>query len=119
MKQRFEDILARCLEAVNTGQLTVEECLALYPHWRDRLEPLLRLGYRLGQAPLPEPDSAFREAARERFLAAAQARAVAPRQPRRFLPALPVLPQWRWRLALASLAGGPTAKWRRVAATSP
>ena len=111
MKQRFEEILAECLEAVTTGQRTVEECLALYPDWRDRLEPLLRLGYRLGQAPLPEPDSAFREAARERFLAAAQARAVVSRRPRRFLPALPVLSRWSWRLD-ARLPG-----WRRVAAT--
>jgi len=110
MKQRFEEILAECLEAVTTGQRTVEDCLALYPRWRDRLEPLLRLGYRLGQAPLPEPDSAFREAARERFLAAAQARPVIARRPRRFLPALPVLSRWSWRPA-------PAPGWRRVAAT--
>jgi hypothetical protein len=110
MKQRFEEILAECLEAVTTGRHTVEECLALYPHWRDRLEPLLWLGYRLGQASFPEPDSSFREAARERFLAAAQARAAVPRRPRRFLPALPVLSRWSWRPASAP-------GWRRVAAT--
>ena len=115
MKRRFEEILAECLEAVNTGQLTVEECLALYPHWRDRLEPLLRLGCRLGQAPLPEPDSAFQEAARERFLAAAQGRAEASRQPRRFLPALPVLSRWSWR-PVFNLQMGRPAGWRRVAA---
>ena len=110
MKQRFEEILAECLEAVTTGRRTVEECLTLYPHWRDRLEPLLGLGYRLGQAPLPEPDSAFREAARERFLAAVQARALVSRRPRRFLPALPVLSRWSWRPA-------PAFGWRRMAAT--
>jgi hypothetical protein len=116
MKQRFEEVLAECLEAVTTGQRTIEECLALYPQWRDRLEPLLRLGHRLGQAPFPEPDSAFREKARERFLAAAQARPVAPRQPRRFLPALPVLSRWRWRPVFNVQIGRP-AGWRRVAAT--
>ena len=42
MRQRFEDILAECLEAVTAGQRTIEECLALYPQWSDRLEPLLR-----------------------------------------------------------------------------
>ena len=115
MKQRFEEILAECLEAVTTGQRTVEECLALYPDWRDRLEPLLRLGCRLGQAPLPEPDSAFQEAARERFLAAAQGRAEASRQPRRFLPALPVLSRWSWR-PVFNLQMGRPAGWRRVAA---
>jgi hypothetical protein len=115
MKQRFEEILAECLEAVTTGQRTVEECLALYPDWRDRLEPLLRLGCRLGQAPLPEPDSAFQEAARERFLAAAQGRAEAPRQPWRFLPALPALSRWRWR-PVFNLQMGRPAGWRRVAA---
>ena len=115
MKQRFEEILAECLEAVTTGQRTVEECLDLYPHWRDRLEPLLRLGCRLGQAALPEPDSAFQEAARERFLAAAQGRAEAPRQPRRLLPALPVLSRWSWR-PVFNLQMGRPAGWRRVAA---
>jgi hypothetical protein len=115
MKQRFEEILAECLEAVTTGQRTVEECLALHPNWRDRLEPLLRLSCRLGQAPLPEPDSAFQEAARERFLAAAQARAEAPRQPKRFLPAFPVLSRWSWRPTFNLHMGRP-AGWRRVAA---
>jgi hypothetical protein len=116
MKRRFEEILAECLEAVTTGDRTVEECLALYPDWRDRLEPLLRLGYRLGQAPLPEPDSAFRKAARERFLAAAQARGAVSSRPRRFLPALPVLSRWRWRPVFNVQMGRP-AEWRRVALT--
>jgi len=110
MKQRFEEILAECLETVTTGQRTVEECLSLYPSWRDRLEPLLRLSYRLGQASFPEADSAFQEAARERFLAAAQARAAVSRQPRRFLPALPALSWWSWRPVFAP-------NWRRMAAT--
>jgi hypothetical protein len=116
MKPRFEEILAECLEAVTTGERSVEECLALYPDWRDRLEPLLRLGQRLGQVPLPEPDSAFRKAARERFLSAIEAGAVAPRRPRRFLPALPALSGWRWHPVFSVHKGRPT-EWRRVALT--
>jgi len=98
MKRRFEQVLAQCIEAVSTGQCTVEECLTLYPELSDRLEPLLRLGCRMEQAPFPEPEPAFREAARERFLAAIRAHAAAPRRPRRLFPVLPSLPQWRWRL---------------------
>jgi hypothetical protein len=117
MKQRFEDILAECLEAVNAGRSTVEECLSLYPQWSDRLEPLLKLGVRLGDVSFPEPDPSFREAARERFLSATQARAAHPQEPRRLLPALPALPQWRWRLPRVRFAGGPPSSWRRTAAT--
>jgi len=116
MKQRFEDVLAECLEAVNTGRFTIEECLARYPHWDDRLEPLLRLGYQLSQASFPEADSTFRETARERFLAAAQAGAVAPQQRRKLLPALHMPRRWSWRPVLSAPMGRPVA-WRRVALT--
>jgi hypothetical protein len=117
MKQRFEDILAECLDAVNAGRSTVEECLSLYPQWSDRLEPLLRLGLRLGDASFPEPDPSFRAAARERFLSATQARAAHPQKSRRLLPALPALPQWRWHLPRVRFAAGPPSDWRRVVAT--
>jgi len=117
MKQSFEEILAECLEAVNAGRRTVEECLSLYPQCSDRLEPLLRLGLRLGDASFPEPDPSFRQAARERFLSATQARAAQPQQPRRLLPALPALPQWRWHLPRVRLAFDAPSDWRRVATT--
>jgi hypothetical protein len=117
MKQRFDEILAECLEAVNAGRRTVEECLSLYPQSSDRLEPLLRLGLRLGDASFPEPDPSFRQAARERFLSATQARAAHPQEPRRLLPALPALPQWRWHLPRVRLAFDAPSDWRRVAAT--
>jgi hypothetical protein len=117
MKQSFEEILAECLEAVTAGRRTVEECLSLYPQWSDRLEPLLRLGLRLGDASFPEPDPSFRQAARERFLSATQARAAQPQQPRRLLPALPALPQWRWHLPRVRLAFEAPSDWRRVATT--
>lgn len=117
MKQRFEDILAECLEAVNAGRRTVEECLSLYPQWSDRLEPLLRLGLRLGDAAFPEPDPSFREAARQRFLSATQARTAHPQKARRPLPALPGLPQWRWRLPRVRFAPVPASDWRRMALT--
>jgi hypothetical protein len=117
MKQSFEEILAECLEAVTAGRRTVEECLSLYPRWSDRLEPLLRLGLRLGDASFPEPDPSFRQAARERFLSATQARAAQPQQPRTLLPALPALPQWRWHLPRVRLAFEAPSDWRRVATT--
>src|SRR3990170_31977 len=114
MRQRFEDILAECLEAVTAGQRTIEECLALYPQWSDRLEPLLRLGSRLDQTPVPGPDPSFQQEARERFLAAGRAWAARSPQPRRFLPALPRLPQWRWRpIGRPALQG-----WHRPAVTA-
>ena len=100
MKRGFEDVLAECLEALTSGERTVEECLALYPRWSDRLEPLLRLGSRLGRDPLLEPEPAFQKAARERFLSAARARAAASRPARRF-PSFTMPGWWRWRPALS------------------
>ena len=43
----FEDILDRCLVAIQEQGKTVEECLARYPAEREALEPLLHLALRL------------------------------------------------------------------------
>jgi hypothetical protein len=102
---------------VNAGRRTVEECLSLYPQWSERLEPLLTLSLRLSDVAFPEPDPSFQEAARERFLSATEARAAHAREPRRLLPALPVLRQWRWHLPRVRFAAGPPSDWRRVVAT--
>jgi hypothetical protein len=110
MGRSFDEILAECLEAVAQGQRTVEDCLALYPENAAQLESLLRVGSRLDEMRLPEPDPAFQRAARERLLATAQARATPSRGLPRLLPALRGLGQWRWHLA-------PATPWRRVAAT--
>jgi hypothetical protein len=110
MGRSFDEILAECLEAVAQGQRTVEDCLALYPENAEQLESLLRMGSLLDEMRLPEPDPAFQRAARERVLAAAQARPAPSGGPRRLLPALRALDQWRGRLA-------PTMSWRRAAAT--
>ncbi len=109
MKRRFEDILAECLEAVTTGQRTIDQCLALYPQWADRLRPLLRLSSRLEEAASAEPSPVFRQAARERFLAAARSRASAPSQPQGLLPAARAYWQRVWRPV-------PAAGARRAAA---
>lgn len=95
--RRFEDVLAECLEAVTAGQRTIDECLTLYPHWSDRLRPLLQLGSRLEVASSTEPSPVFRQAARERFLAAARSRASAPSQPQGWLPAARAHWQRVWR----------------------
>jgi hypothetical protein len=79
MRRSFEDILAGCLEAVAQGQLTVEDCLSLYPDIADRLEPELRLALALRQTYLAQaPTTSFQAASRQRFLSAARTRKAAP-----------------------------------------
>lgn len=41
MSSHLSDILAACLESIEKGERTVEECLSLYPDHRKDLEPLL------------------------------------------------------------------------------
>src|SRR3989304_8662613 len=118
MRRSLDDILVECLEAVAQGQRTVEDCLTLYPESAERLEAELRFALHLRQTYAgPEPQADFQAAARERFLSATQARAAHPQDPRRLLPALPALPQWRWHLPRVRFAAGPPSDWRRMAAT--
>jgi len=107
MNPQFEDTLAECLEAITQGQRTVDQCLALYPQWARRLEPLLRVAVALGEAYVAEPSPAHEPEARERFLAAARARqalALGPRRPLLAIPWPPRLPGPALRPALAALA---------------
>jgi hypothetical protein len=79
MGRSFEEILAKCLEAVAQGQLTVEDCLSLYPDLADRLEPELRLALGLRRAYLAQaPSAQFQAGARQRFLSAARTREAVP-----------------------------------------
>ncbi|MGB6894321.1 MAG: hypothetical protein WBF37_00025, partial [Dehalococcoidia bacterium] len=66
MSRQFEDALADCLEAIRQGQRTADQCLALYPQWARRLEPLLRVGVALGEAYEVEPSSARQAETRQR-----------------------------------------------------
>jgi len=107
MSRQFEDVLADCLEAIRQGQRTVDQCLALYPQWARRLEPLLRVGVALGEAYAADPSPARQAETRQRFLAAARARqalALGPRRPLLAIPWSPRLPGPALRPALAALA---------------
>ncbi len=68
MPERFEDILARCIDDVKTGVRTVEECLESYPSVRERLEPLLRTALQIQPLPGVEPSPEFRIKARVRLM---------------------------------------------------
>lgn len=74
----FEDILDRCIAAMQGQGASVEECLARYPAYRSELEPLLRLAARLQAAQGLMAPAEFRQAApiRMRNLVA-----TTPRQP--------------------------------------
>ena len=71
MRDRFQERLNECLEALSSGQRTLEECLAMYPQEAARLEPLLRTALRLRETlSVVEPRSEFAAAARQRFVVA-------------------------------------------------
>ena len=68
MRDRFQERWNECLEALTSGQRTLEECLAMYPQEAARLEPLLRTALRLRETLSVEPRSEFAAAARQRFV---------------------------------------------------
>ena len=51
MDEKLVDAFAWCLEAVEAGRLTQEECLARYPGLRGELGELLSVAGMLSQAP--------------------------------------------------------------------
>lgn len=77
--ERFDEVLARCLAAIEAGEATVESCLAAHPRHAARLAPLLRAaaGVRRGLSAAPDP--AFARRLRARVLAGAAAPPVVPR----------------------------------------
>lgn len=68
MTREFEERLNECLEALSSGQRTLEECLAMYPEDAPRLEPMLRTATLLHHTLAAKPRDEFATAARERFL---------------------------------------------------
>ena len=68
MRSRFHEHLNECLEALASGQRTLEDCLAKYPKEADRLEPLLRTALSIKETLSVEPREEFRAAARQRFV---------------------------------------------------
>jgi len=111
MKRRLEETLEVCLAALERGQSTVEECLALYPELAPELEPLLHMACRLHKAYAAGPSPLYAQAARQRFLAT-----LARRRQRRLAPR-PARPSWRWvPAALGSAALVVFAAWASVLA---
>lgn len=68
MRDHLADILASCLEFIERGEHTVEECLALYPEYRDELEPLLAMAASISERADYAPRPSFQLASRARLL---------------------------------------------------
>jgi hypothetical protein len=68
LSNRFEDRFNECLEALLSGQRSLEDCLSMYPEDSDRLEPMLRAAMMLCGAFAAKPRPQFAASARERFL---------------------------------------------------
>src|SRR5436853_7857652 len=64
----MSDLLARCLEEVESGR-AADEVLAQYGDAARELAPLVEVGMRLRASAHPLPSAAFREASRARLLA--------------------------------------------------
>ena len=62
--EKFEDILAQCIDDIKSGRFTIEDCLNRYPSMRDRLEPLLRIALGIREPPDVKPSPSFKVKAR-------------------------------------------------------
>jgi len=65
---KLEDILARCIDDIESGISTIDDCLDRYPSMRERLEPLLRIAAAIPKTPHTEPSSAFKTSAPARLM---------------------------------------------------
>lgn len=65
----YAQILAECLEAIETGRMTPGECLRQYPQYRQELAALLQTAALIQSAPLVKPSAQLRSAARARLIA--------------------------------------------------
>lgn len=93
----FDRILAQCLDQIDQGAASAEQCLAQHPEHAEGLAPLLRTAALLRAAPDVAPSPAFQSTASVRLLNVITARSPAPKTA---LPApAPSRPR-RWRLPL-------------------
>lgn len=120
MDENLELIFDECLQAVESGQWSVEECLQRYPAQRQELEALLKMAGQVRSAGMVEPRAAFRRSARTRLVARlTDGMVVTNRNPFRLLKQISTQPlQWSRRtvmnwiaivVLLASLFGGGAA----------
>lgn len=106
----FATILNDCLDAIEAGQASIEECLARYPQYADRLEELLCLGDAVRALPLPAPTPEMLASGERRLVDAARSSPVEGRGAlsRQFIaPLKAAVSRWpKWVLPAASLAIG-------------
>ncbi|MBI4302955.1 MAG: hypothetical protein HY665_01255 [Chloroflexi bacterium] len=114
MTMNKETILANCINEIQSGRSTIEECLARYPELRDELRPLLELAASIRPAKLAA-STEFKERAKARLFDAMRETRVKPRKQAagswvyRLLTAramTPVLTSLLAVLITVSLAGG-------------
>lgn len=78
MSEELTQIIAECTEAVQSGRLTIDECLETYPEYRAELTDLLIMVTQVRTLPRAYPRSEFRQQARGRLLAQLESEASAP-----------------------------------------
>jgi len=74
---RFEDILAECIDDVKAGKASIEDCLGKYASVRGQLEPLLRIALEIRKPPDVKPSPSFKMKARVRLMDEIHSRQVA------------------------------------------
>jgi len=67
MNDTIVNILAECLEALDRGEITIEECQQRYPQYQEELKYLLLLSKYIKAAPDVTPSPVFRHAASTRM----------------------------------------------------
>lgn len=73
MNREFEDILDECIDRITLRGEGIEQCLASYPAYSARLEPLLQAALSATKATSAEPRPEFKAAAKYRLLSALRA----------------------------------------------
>ena len=74
MLNKFEDILAQCIDDIKAGRCSVEDCLTKYPSMRKQLEPLLGVAIEIQEPPDVKPSPAFKVRARVQLMEQIHAR---------------------------------------------
>ncbi len=86
---RFNEVVDRCIEAIERGQTTVEACVAQFPEYPD-LGDLLRMASALNDLPRPMMPAAFTAKTQQRLQAQLRAQSRAQKAPR----SAPARPWW-------------------------
>lgn len=69
MDYEFDRVLAECLEDIQSGQSTIDECLEKYPQFQQELKSLLALAAYISDKSRINPGDEFIQIARHRLLA--------------------------------------------------